>query len=183
MNSIKASIAMEIKRADASNAAAIASAGRQSFHDAFVHLFEDKDNLQSYLDHTYSLSKLEASITKPNNSFFIAYAANEPIGFAKMKKLSLNPHLQQPKQSELQKIYVLTEYHGSGAGQQLMDAVVAESINIGTEILWLDVHVSNDKARRFYEKNGFSRVGDHSFIIGNQKFYYDVMANEIDNSI
>jgi diamine N-acetyltransferase len=176
VNTTKAPISLEIVRADATAAAAICKVGRQSFHDAFEHLFNDKDALQSYLDYTYSIWKLQASIAKPNNSFYLAYAGNEPVGFAKMKKLSMNHHLQEPAQSELQKIYVLREYHGSGAGQQLMDALISESKKTGTEILWLDVHVSNHKARRFYEKNGFSRIGDHSFIIGSQTFYYDVMA-------
>jgi len=42
--------------------------------------------------------------------------------------------------------------------------------------LWLNVHTSNEKAKRFYEQNGFSKAGNHTFTIGAQTFDYYVMA-------
>lgn len=167
---------VKILKASISHAEAIAKTGKQSFRDAFDHQFSKADELREYLENTYSLTKIEKSITKPDNVYFVALNDNEVIGFAKMKIESAHKVIKPAKQSELQKIYILKEFHGTGAGKGLIDAVINQSKEIGTEQLWLDVEIHNLKAKRFYEKNGFSKVGDHSFVIGTQLFNYDVMA-------
>ena len=42
--------------------------------------------------------------------------------------------------------------------------------------IWLDTHISNENAIRFYEKNGFRKVGTYHFTIGTQTFEYHVMG-------
>lgn len=167
---------IKVRKADVSDADAICKVGRRSFYEAFAYLFRNKNELHEYLLLTYSPGKIAESIKKSNNSFFIACINNQVVGFAKLKRISPHKLFVDPKQTELQKIYVLKEFHGSGIAQALMNEVINEAKKVGTNFLWLDVHVSNGKARRFYEKNEFARIGDHSFIIGSQTFYYDVMA-------
>src|SRR5213595_3587358 len=99
-------------------------------------------------------TKMAKSLEKENNVFFLAFVENVPVGFAKVKKHSLNEQIESIAQMELQKIYVLSYYHGSGAGQALFQAVVDLANEIQPDFLWLDTHVSNAKAIRFYEKNG-----------------------------
>ena len=43
------------------------------------------------------------------------------------------------------------------------------------DYIWLDTHISNEKAIRFYEKNGFKKIGNYFFTIGTQTFEYYVM--------
>jgi ribosomal protein S18 acetylase RimI-like enzyme len=167
-----------IERATPDHVAAISTIGRTSFTDAFEHLFESKEVLKQYLDHTYSHEKLISSITKPNNALFVAVVSGIAVGFAKMKKQSPNIQIAATKQCELQKIYVLKEFHGTGVAAALLKAVVAETEK-NAHHLWLDVHISNEKAKRFYLKNNFNRIGDHEFIIGTQSFKYDVMAMQL----
>lgn len=169
---------MKIKviTASPSDATIISSIGRQSFRDAFAHLFNEKKTLQEYLDYTYDVDKLRKSIRKENNVFFIAFMEKVPVGFAKVKKHSLNEQIDSIAQMELQKIYVLSYYHGSGAGPALMHDVVDLANDIKPDFLWLDTHVTNTKAIRFYEKNGFTKVGKHYFMIGDQTFEYHLMA-------
>src|SRR5205814_8390608 len=99
--------------------------------------------------------KIQNSIRKENNIYFIAFVENIPVGFAKLKKNSLEVKIRSVAQMELQKIYVLSYYHGSGAGAALMNAIVEYAYEIQPDYLWLHVHVSNQKALRFYKKNGF----------------------------
>lgn len=51
-------------------------------------------------------------------------------------------------------LYVLAAHHGSGAGQQLLDAVVGPSDSV---LLW--VADPNPRAQAFYAKNGFRPDG------------------------
>jgi hypothetical protein len=46
--------------------------------------------LLEYLEYTYNVDKIVKSINKENNVFFIAFVENVPVGFAKVKKYSLN---------------------------------------------------------------------------------------------
>lgn len=167
---------IRLEPATAEHAEHISIIGRQSFSDAFAHLFLKKEELQNYLDYTYDPARLKESIAKPNNAVFMAFYDEQPAGFVKMKKDSKHGVIPAQRQSELQKIYVLKEFHGTGVAQLLMNKVVDLSQRIATECLWLDVHISNDKAIRFYEKNGFNKAGRHEFMIGTQLFHYDVMA-------
>jgi ribosomal protein S18 acetylase RimI-like enzyme len=167
---------IRVIKADPSDAVAIATIGRLSFRDAFARLFNSKKELQEYLDVTYKPEKIARSIRKEDNIYFIAYVENVPVGFAKLKKNSLEPKIRSVAQMELQKIYVLSYYHGSGAGTALMNAAVAYAHEIQPDYLWLHVHVSNHKALRFYEKNGFNTSGKHFFTIGTQSFEFHMMC-------
>jgi ribosomal protein S18 acetylase RimI-like enzyme len=77
---------------------------------------------------------------------------------------------------ELQKIYILSYYHGSGAGQALLDAVIDLASKVQPDFLWLDTHIQNEKAIHFYERNGFRRGGKYLFTIGTQTFEYYLMC-------
>jgi ribosomal protein S18 acetylase RimI-like enzyme len=167
---------IKVIRADLSHADSISSIGRLSFRDAFGRLFNSRSELQEYLDYTYHPDKIAKSVQKENNIFFVACLENVPIGFAKVKKHSLNEQIDSIAQMELQKIYVLSYYHGSGAGTALMQAVLDLANKTCPDFLWLDTHLHNTKAIRFYEKNGFKKVGKRYFMIGSQTFEYHLMA-------
>ena len=96
------------------NAAIIATIGKKSFRNAFEHLFNNKEELFEYLEYTYDPVKLTKSIRKENNVYLLAFLDGKAVGFAKVKKHSLNDQIESPVQMELQKIYVLSEYQGKG---------------------------------------------------------------------
>jgi|SRR5436190_9032774 len=162
--------------ANSSHADVISSIGKQSFRDAFAHLFKNKEDLLEYLEYTYHRDKILKSLEKENNVFFLAFVENVPVGFAKAKKYSLNEQIESIAQMELQKIYVLSYYHGSGAGQALLQAVIDLANKVQPDFLWLDTHVDNEKAIRFYERNGFRKGGKYLFTIGTQTFAYHLMC-------
>src|SRR5689334_13939429 len=101
-----------IIRADVSHAATIGTIGKKSFRRAFEHLFNNKEELLEYLENTYCPVKLANSIRHEDNVYFLALWEGEAVGFAKIKKYSLNEHIESIAQMELQKIYVLQEHQG-----------------------------------------------------------------------
>ena len=167
---------IEIIRAEASQAPAVAGIGRKAFSDTFGHLFKSKQELHEYLEYTYSIAKIRNGIRKDHNAFFLALANGRPVGFVKLKKYSLNSLIDSVSQMELQKLYVLKEYHGTGAGAGLMKAAIALARKEDLEYLWLDTYVGNSRGIRFYEKHGFEVCGRHYFTIGSQTFEYYVMT-------
>src|SRR5262249_27256586 len=155
---------------------AIAAIGKRSFYDAFRPFFNKQQDLIEYLDHTYDSEKIATSIEKPNNVFFVALSKGRVIGFAKLKKQSVNKEIKAERQMELQKIYVLKEYHGIEAAAALMQHVLEIASSTHPDIIWLDVLIGNERAIHFYEKNGFRKCGLHYFTIGSQLFSYAIMA-------
>jgi ribosomal protein S18 acetylase RimI-like enzyme len=67
---------------------------------------------------------------------------------------------------ELSKFYMLADAHGSGAAAVLMRESVAAARARGASSVWLGVNIHNGRANRFYEKNGFERVGTKRFLVG-----------------
>jgi GNAT superfamily N-acetyltransferase len=157
----------------------ISRIGRESFYDAFSRYFQVSEDLINYLDYTYSPARISASICKSNNAFLIAYQNGHAIGFIKLKKRSSNQLFAEQAQSELQKIYVLTPFHGTGASGKLMKAGMQLAESLDSKLLWLDVIVENERAISFYQKSGFSWAGNHEFRIGSQIFNYHVMVRSL----
>lgn len=70
--------------------------------------------------------------------------------------------------AELSKCYVLADFHGAGvAAAQVAEAVRGARAR-GAAVLWLGVNQHNARANRFYEKNGFVRVGTKHFLVGDR---------------
>ncbi|TMI70408.1 MAG: GNAT family N-acetyltransferase [Bacteroidetes bacterium] len=169
-------MSIKIITADISHAAIIGTIGKKSFRKSFEHLFKNKEELLEYLENTYCPVKLAKSLRHEDNIYLLAFIDGEPAGFAKIKKYSLNEHIDSVSQMELQKIYVLGEHQGKGIGSALLTEVKKIAKEGSPDYLWLDTHISNDKAIGFYEKNGFRKMGKYYFTIGSQTFEYHIMG-------
>ena len=75
----------------------------------------------------------------------LAEADDQVIGFAS----AVPTDHDNPRSTQLRMLYVLRRFHGSGAGQALLDAVV------GSEPCQLWVARDNRRAQAFYRRNGF----------------------------
>lgn len=71
---------------------------------------------------------------------------------------------------ELSKIYVLPEQHRSGIAAELMATSVDAAAATGARSVWLGVNQRNERANRFYEKQGFRVVGTKRFLVGGRWF-------------
>ncbi|GAB4081711.1 GNAT family N-acetyltransferase [Modestobacter muralis] len=80
----------------------------------------------------------------------VASADGEVVGFAQVVPSRDTPPVRE---EELVSLYLRAAHHGSGLGQALLDAVLDDR----PASLW--VAEQNARARRFYERNGFSADG------------------------
>ena len=63
-------------------------------------------------------------------------------------------------------MYLLPDYHGSGVASALMDTTLATAADWGARCVWLGVNQENQRAQRFYLKNGFTVSGTRTFHVG-----------------
>jgi diamine N-acetyltransferase len=64
---------------------------------------------------------------------------------------------------ELQQIYVLSPWHGSGIAEVLMNWVLDTARADGAPEVYLTVFDHNVRAKRFYGRHGFCEVGHCTF--------------------
>ena len=67
---------------------------------------------------------------------------------------------------ELSKMYVLPDGHGAGVSTALMAAAVDTARTLGAACVWLGVNQENQRAQRFYAKQGFAVSGTKTFRLG-----------------
>lgn len=92
-----------------------------------------------------------------------------PVGFLKVNRggAQTEPHLGDGL--EVEQIYVLASHHGQRLGGRLMAQAIATAREEGFPYLWLGVWEHNRKALAVYEHLGFSTIGDHTFLFGDEE--------------
>ena len=167
-----------IRKATIEDAEFIALLARVTFTETFGNHFRDRQDLINYYDATFSVSKLRSSIAKANNIFWIAFCDDLPVGYAKLKLLSKSEFIESNSASQLQKIYVLSDYLSMKIGKKLQEYIFEEVQQIKSKYLWLSVLKTNERAISFYKLIGFEHIGEHTFDIGKEHFVYCAMKKD-----
>ena len=137
----------------------------QAFCETFAPL-NTPENMDAYLKEAYQLPKLLRELEDGDQTFFFAYADGVLAGYLKVNEAPAQSEINDPKALEVERIYVLKRFYGTGVGQILMDKAIEIARERRKEYLFLGVWEFNLRARRFYEKNGFYRIGEHTFVMG-----------------
>ena len=108
--------------------------------------------------------------------FTIRLAEDDGIaaGFAKLGPPSLPFEARGPS-AELRQLYVLAPWQGAGVAVTLMDWTIATARAQGATDLYLSVFIDNERAKRFYARYGFERIGTYTFMVGKHEDEDDVM--------
>lgn len=157
-----------IKRATLSDAATLAVLSRQTFYDTFTGTCTEED-MQQFLQEYFNLEQVKSELVNDNDFYFFAEIDGVPAGYIRfMEDYGNFPLMQQWKALELKRIYVDKNFHGRGVAQQLMAFIENFAKENKYEVLWLGVWEQNGRAKKFYEKCGFTDSGHtHDFPIGN----------------
>ena len=170
---------IEIRLARKEDAPFIALLGRTTFTETFGHFFRDQNDLIDYYNLTFSVQKIEASIEKSNNLFWIAFANRLPIGYAKLKLHSPSEFVESKAVCQLQKIYVLKDFLSMKIGFGLQGALLKKAKELSFDHVWLSVLHSNERAINFYKNSGFGQIGNHDFQIGKENFEFIAMSKKL----
>lgn len=170
---------MEIRRANKNDAGFIALLARITFTETFGHFFRDEQDLLDYYDATFSVDKIENSISKPNNVYWIAFVNRLAVGYAKLKLNSESEFIANKYVCQLQKIYVLKDFLSMKIGFELQNLLLKKAKEKGFSKIWLSVLNSNERAINFYIKNGFLEIGNHDFQIGKENFEFIAMSKQL----
>ena len=150
----------------------LAALMRRCFTETFGHLYRPQD-LAAFL-RTQSAANWRRQLDDPAISVRAVSADAALVGFAKIGPIQL-PVAPAGPAMELRQLYVLHAHQGTGLGQRLMAWVIDEARRRGARELFLSVFVENARARRFYQRFGFERVGTYAFMVGDHADQDDLM--------
>ena len=168
-----------IAEASVKDANKIAAIGWHSFEETFGNFFTDRANLHNHLQKHFTPEAIADTMADQQNRYYLCRQENTAAGFAKLKLDSTNQLVLNNRQLELERIYFSSGFQGVGAAQLLMKELLKEAVLLKAEVLWLRVYCKNEKAIRFYEKNGFVRTGIQNIFIGSQEFIFYVMSTTL----
>ena len=163
---------MEFIEAHTEHYSAIRQIADQTWPETFKHILSP-DQIKYMLEMMYSEQSIRKQVNEQGHVFVLAQLNNEYLGYTSYQTNYAS------KITKLHKIYVLPQKQGLGIGAALMQWVEKKTKEAGDCHLRLNVNRDN-KAVRFYEKNGFSVIAEEDIPIGNGYFMNDyVMQKEL----
>lgn len=154
-----------IRKVDLTDVVTLAALCRKTFFDTYYHL-NTPDNMEAYASQNFTLTKLEQEISTPGSVYYFALNTGTPIGYIKLNHAAAQSDLQEDTSFEVERIYVDAAYQNQRIGRKLIDFAQQIAKDAGMESLWLSVWEHNEKAARFYERNGFEQFSTHHFMLG-----------------
>ncbi|WP_207842783.1 GNAT family N-acetyltransferase [Williamsia soli] len=161
---------MLIRQATAEDACALAAVAAATFPLACPPQTTDAAKAD-FIATELSRSRFEEYLAVPDRAIVVADEGDHLAGYTMIVfgeptdadvagAITLRPTV------ELSKCYVLPGAHGGGVAHRLMAQTLELAHERGGAGVWLGVNELNTKAQRFYEKNGFGKVGRKRFLIG-----------------
>ncbi|WHF52517.1 GNAT family N-acetyltransferase [Chryseobacterium gotjawalense] len=142
--------------------------GKATFSETFSSGNTEK-NIEKYLTEGFSNEKLTNELNNENSEFYFALSKNNIIGYLKINFGASQTELKDEKALEIERIYVLKEFHGRKAGQILYEKAIEIAQQKNSHYVWLGVWEENPRAIRFYKKNGFIAFDKHIFKLGDDE--------------
>lgn len=155
-------------QAGISDLAALRDISISTFVDTYAQ-YNTQENMQRYIDTEFSNEVLSNILEINDSQFYFALDEHKIIGYIKVNFAPAQTDLHDPQSLELERIYVVKEYKGKGAGKFLLDRAMQIAVDNSFVYLWLGVWEKNTAALEFYARNGFEPFGTHTFYLGDDE--------------
>jgi len=139
---------------------------RQTFCETFSS-GNTEENMNKYLDEVFSSANLSIELNDKKAEFYFAKLDDKVIGYLKLNFGESQTEIRDDNGLEIERIYVLKEFHGKNVGQLLYNKAIQIAREKNKDYVWLGVWEENPRAINFYKKNGFVAFDKHLFQLGN----------------
>lgn len=156
---------IEIKKASLSDLDLLQKIGKDTFTETFEAV-NTSENIANYLEESFNTNQMTSELNNPDSQFYLAILDQEVIGYLKINFGKAQTELINENALEIQRIYVLQQFHGKKVGQLFVEKVLEIVNKIPVEYIWLGVWEENHRAIAFYTKNDFVVFDKHIFTLG-----------------
>lgn len=148
--------AVVLRAATRADAPALADLARRSFAATYAATHDD-ERIRIHCDTVLSDAAVSAWFDAAPAGILLAVRDRALLGYAQWQRGEAPVAARHP--IELKRLYADPGAIGAGIGQCLFDAVRADALAQGADLLWLCVYAGNDRARRFYARQGLAAIG------------------------
>lgn len=138
--------------------------------------------MDAYLKNAFGREELCRQLEDSNSEFFLLLADGKPAGYIKLNEAASQTDIHDKNSLEIERIYVSSEFQGCGLGSALMNLALETASERKKGYVWLGVWENNKKALEFYGKNGFRKIGEHLFVMGDDAQTDYIMRRDITGS-
>ncbi len=156
---------------------AIARQGQAAFIEAFGPAYTDEE-IAGYFAKTYGAELQRAEVADPGTCLFLAEIDGELVGHLKLGPCALPSDLPEPS-GEVKRFYLLKKAQGTQVARTLLAMAKAEALRRGWNTLLLSCWTGNDRALRFYRREGFAVIGQQDFAVGPRVDLDHIMAHRL----
>ncbi|WP_430748909.1 GNAT family N-acetyltransferase [Candidatus Enterococcus moelleringii] len=153
---------------EASQAEILLDLGLRTFNDTFSPQ-NTPENMEAYVSEAFQLDKMAAELANPDSNFFFIYTDDQLAGYLKVNVNDAQTEDIAENALEIERIYVDVAFKGQGLGKALMEKALEVAKEKGRTTVWLGVWEKNLPAIGFYQKQGFEKVSQHSFWMGDDE--------------
>ena len=131
----------------------------------------DGPDIVAHCENRHAVAVYDAWLADPDIRIWIAETKRRAaVGYLVLMPATLPNDTPHPDDLEVQRIYVLSRYHGAGVGHALMACAITESASRQARELVLGVLKLNARAVAFYRRQGFREIGTRVFRVGSATF-------------
>ena len=169
---------MIVRKATISDLKILKEISKTTFKETFASE-NSTENMTEYLESAFTDEKLIGELTNNNSEFYFVEIKGSVVGYLKVNFNDSQTELKVSNALEIERIYVLKDFHGKKVGQILYDKAIEIAKTKELNNVWLGVWEHNPRAIRFYEKNGFKVFDKHIFKLGEDEQTDIMMKLEI----
>jgi len=142
----------------------LTDSGKKSFLESHGTSASQKD-LDEYISKVYTVERFEIELKQSDAIYKLVFYNNLPAAYSKMVFDIDAPEIPHLRCCKLERIYVLKEFYDKKIGKILLDINLQIAKDLKQEGMMLNVWTGNARAIRFYEREGFKKIGETGFKI------------------
>jgi diamine N-acetyltransferase len=128
------------------------------------------EDMNQYLQNNYSDAAILNELSDPANIYQVIFYQGKPAGFSKIVLNASHTNIAEPNATKLDRIYLLSEFFDQKLGYHLLQKNIELSKKNDQCGMWLFTWTGNERAVNFYQRNGFTIIGDHLFKVSDTRY-------------
>lgn len=137
------------------------------------------ENMEKFLNKAYAEEKLRSEIENKNSNFYFLIVNNQVAGYLKVNEGDAQTEQVADNALEVERIYLKQNFQHQGLGLILIKLAEELARKKNKANMWLGVWEKNYQAQAFYKKDGFKRVSQHTFVVGDDPQTDFILVKEL----
>ncbi len=147
---------MIIRQASQDDLESLSRLADKTFRDTYGDLSEEE--ARAHAEDYFSVAELARHIDSKRSRIFVG-EEDRLVGYTLLCENAPPLTLSEDPALECVRLYLDRTFQGQKLGERLIDTARAWATDRGYKVIWLQVWDQNDRAIRFYQRNGFNEVG------------------------